>query len=321
MQTPILYIVVPCYNEEEVFPLTLNELLQKMDSLQKEDKISAQSKILFVDDGSKDGTWALICDAAKKYPAVSGITLSRNRGHQNALLAGLSYSASRCDVTVSMDADLQDDVNAVDEMLQKFAQGCHVVYGVRSDRKKDSFFKRATARGFYRFMKWMGVETVYDHADYRLMSAAAVKELLRFPEEHLYLRGMVPLVGFKSDSVYYKRGKRAAGESKYPLHRMISFALDGLTSFSVKPLQLISRIGWLLTLVGAVLLICSICGTVDWLLTSIWLVGGIQLTAMGVLGTYIGRTFRQTQQRPRFIIAASTDEEFLEYDLAQQGDR
>jgi len=234
----ILYIVVPCYNEQEVLGETAKRLFEKMKNLISVEKISDKSRVMFIDDGSKDTTWNIITELHNQNSIFSGVKLSRNRGHQNALLSGLYEASKRADVIISMDADLQDDINTVDEMLEKYYDGCDIVYGVRSDRKKDSFFKKTTAITFYRFMKFLGAETVYNHADYRLMSKRAVEGLLCFKEKNLFLRGIVPLIGFKSDKVYYERSKRFAGESKYPFRKMLSFALDGITSFSIKPIDI-----------------------------------------------------------------------------------
>lgn len=310
MNAPLLYLVVPCYNEEEVLPETSRRLEQKLKDLTQAGKIDPGSLVLFVDDGSRDRTWPQIVELHQGEGPFGGLKLSRNRGHQNALLAGLTAAAQHCDVCISMDADLQDDIDAVDEMLAKFAEGFEVVYGVRSDRTTDTAFKRTTAMAFYRLMKSMGADTVANHADYRLMGSRALKELLKFKEVNLFLRGMVPLVGFRSTSVTYKRGERFAGESKYPLKKMLAFAMDGITSFSVKPIRLITTLGFLIfsiSLVGlALLLLLKLLGhTVQgWttLMGSVWLLGGLQLLGLGVIGEYIGKIYMETKARPPFIV-------------------
>ncbi len=313
-----LYIVVPCYKEEEVLPETSRRLKEKLQTLAQSGMISADSRVLFVDDGSSDRTWEIIARLHQQDASTfSGVKLSRNRGHQNALLAGMEEAARHGDVIITMDADLQDDIDAVDRMLEKYREGCEIVYGVRSSRAKDTFFKRATAHGYYRFMQMMGVDIVYDHADYRLMSRRAVEALLSFSEVNLFLRGMVPLVGFKTDTVLYERGERFAGESKYPLKKMIAFALDGITSFSVKPIRLILNLGVVIFVVSVLILLYSLirklCGhTVSgWasLVCSIWALGGIQLLALGVIGEYIGKIYNETKRRPRYIIETVLDEE------------
>lgn len=306
----LLYIVVPCFNEEEVLPETHRRLAQKLEDLAAQNLVSAQSKILFVDDGSSDTTWQLIEALAQKDSRVAGAKLSRNRGHQNALLAGLSLAVQRCDMAVSVDADLQDDLDAIDRMVESYHKGAQIVYGVRSDRTTDSFFKRTTAQGFYKLMEAMGVETVYNHADYRLMSRRALEELLSFKEVNLFLRGMVPQLGFKTDTVTYKRAERFAGQSKYPLKKMLALALNGITSFSVKPLQLVFWLGILCGFGGlcATLfqLVLAVLGrapsTAAFVLSSLWLVCGILLTAMGVVGEYVGKIYMETKARPRFVI-------------------
>ncbi len=306
-----LYLVIPCYNEEEVLPETSKQLKQKYDALMDAGKISRDSKIVFVNDGSKDRTWELICELHAADPVFRGICLSRNKGHQNALMAGLMTVKSECDAAISLDADLQDDINAIDEMVDRFAEGYEVVYGVRSSRKKDTFFKRTTAQGFYKVMKLMGVDTVYNHADYRLMSSRALEALSEFDEVNLFLRGIVPLVGFKSTQVTYERGERFAGESKYPLKKMLAFATEGITSMSIKPIRMIAALGFLVFLASLGVLIYSIIrkiffDTVEgwaFLAVSIWALGGIQLLAIGVVGEYIGKIYLETKHRPKFIIA------------------
>ncbi len=306
-----LYLVIPCYNEEAVLPETAKRLREKYDALMSEGKITPDSKIVFVNDGSKDRTWELIEELHESDPVFRGICLSRNKGHQNALMAGLMTVKSECDAAISLDADLQDDINAIDAMVDKYAEGYEVVYGVRSSRKKDTFFKRTTAQGFYKVMKAMGVETVYNHADYRLMSRRALEALSEFDEVNLFLRGIVPMVGFKSTEVTYERGERFAGESKYPLKKMISFATEGITSMSVKPIRMIATLGLLVFLVSLGVLVYSIIrkftgDTVEgwaFLAVSIWALGGIQLLAIGVIGEYIGKIYLETKHRPKYIIS------------------
>lgn len=310
-----LYVVVPCYKEEAVLPETSRRLKEKMSALIRENRIAPSSRVLFVDDGSSDRTWEIIEQLHAQDAVFSGLKLSRNRGHQNALLAGLAQAAAQADVIVSMDADLQDDIGAMDKMLEKYASGCEVVYGVRSARKTDTAFKRLTAEGFYKFMRHMGVDIVYNHADYRLLSRRAAEALLSFPEVNLFLRGMVPLVGFKSDTVTYERGERFAGESKYPLKKMLAFALDGITSFSVKPIRMILNLGVIIFAASVLLLIYflirKLCGhTVSgWtsLACSIWALGGIQLLSLGVIGEYVGKIYNETKRRPRYIIEKTLD--------------
>ncbi len=306
-----LYLVVPCYNEEEVLPETSKRLSEKMASLRERGLISEESRVVFVNDGSKDKTWEIICDLHKENKLFRGICLSRNRGHQNALLAGLMTVKDECDAVISMDADLQDDINAIDAMVEKYNEGYDVVYGVRSSRKKDTFFKRTTAQGFYKLMKAMGVETVYNHADYRLMSKRALDGLAEFKEVNLFLRGMVPLVGFRHATVTYERGERFAGESKYPLKKMLAFAFEGITSLSIKPIRLICTLGILIFCVSIGMLIYSLIRhfmghtIAGWasLAVSIWALGGIQLLAIGVIGEYIGKIYLESKQRPRFLIS------------------
>ena len=306
-----LYLVIPCYNEEEVLPETSKRLREKYTALMSAGKIDADSKIVFVNDGSKDRTWEMICDLHKTDPVFRGICLSRNKGHQNALMAGLMTVKGECDAAISMDADLQDDINAIDEMVDRYLEGFEVVYGVRSSRKKDTFFKRTTAQGFYKVMRAMGVETVYNHADYRLMSRRALEALSEFDEVNLFLRGIVPLVGFKSTEVTYERGERFAGESKYPLKKMLAFATEGITSMSIKPIRLITTLGFLVFLFSIGVLIYSIIRkftgyTVPgwaFLAVSIWALGGVQLLAIGVIGEYIGKIYLETKHRPKFIVA------------------
>ena len=306
----ILYIVVPCYNEEEVLPQTSRLLSQQLCDLIGRGEISDKSRIVFVDDGSKDSTARIIEELHSENRLFGGVFLSKNRGHQNALLAGMMTAMGKCDVCVSMDADLQDDINAIDKMLEKYNEGNDIVYGVRSSRATDSAFKRSTAHAFYKMMSAMGAEVVYDHADYRLMSNRALEALSQFSEVNLFLRGMVPLVGFKSTTVEYTRGERFAGKSKYPLKKMLAFAFDGITSFSVKPIRLISVFGIIIFLAAAVMLIYSLIrhftgNTVSgWtsLIVSVWALGGLQLFAIGIIGEYIGKIYLETKRRPRYII-------------------
>ena len=306
-----LYLVIPCYNEEEVLPETSKRLKEKYTALMNEGKIDTDSKIVFVNDGSKDRTWEMIRELHESDPVFRGICLSRNKGHQNALMAGLMTVKSECDAAISMDADLQDDIDAIDEMVDRYREGYEVVYGVRSSRKKDTFFKRTTAEGFYKVMRAMGVETVYNHADYRLMSRRALEALSEFDEVNLFLRGIVPLVGFKSTEVTYERGERFAGESKYPLKKMLAFATEGITSMSVRPIRLITTLGFLVFLFSIGVLIYSIIRkftgyTVPgwaFLAVSIWALGGVQLLAIGVIGEYIGKIYLETKHRPKFIVA------------------
>lgn len=312
-----LCMVIPCYNEEEVLLETAARLSEKYDKLIFDGKISDNSRIVFVDDGSKDQTWPIISRLSKENVYFEGLKLSRNRGHQNALLAGLLTVKDKFDAVISMDADLQDDINAIDKMIESYSDGNDIVYGVRSNRKKDSCFKRWTAQGFYKVMKWMGAETVYNHADFRLMSRRALDALAEFSEVNLFLRGMVPLIGFKSDTVYYERSKRFAGKSKYPFRKMLSFAFEGITSLSIRPIDLIIRLGILLCAVGVGILVYALVQhflghtIAGWtsLMASIWTLGGIQLSAIGVIGKYIGKMYLETKHRPRYIIEKNTMDE------------
>ena len=305
-----LYVVVPCYKEEEVLPETSKRLKAKLTALIAQGKISPRSRILFVNDGSKDRTWPIIEELHAQDRIFSGVNLSRNRGHQNALLAGLMTAVQYADMMVSMDADLQDDIDAMDRMIDAYHEGCDVVYGVRSSRKTDSFFKRFTAESFYKLMKAMGVDIVFNHADYRLMSRRAVEGLSQFKEVNLFLRGIVPQIGYPWTTVEYERAKRFAGESKYPLKKMLSFAFDGITSFSVKPLRLILFLGGVIFALSLVMLLWTLIrwiagATVSgWasLMCSICMIGGIQLLALGVIGEYIGKVYSEAKARPRFII-------------------
>lgn len=309
-----LCVVLPCYNEEEVLVETATRLLEKYNKLTFDGVISHDSRIVFVDDGSRDKTWEIITRLSLENEFFEGISLSRNRGHQNALLAGLMTVKNDFDACISMDADLQDDIHAIDKMIESYKKGNDVVYGVRSNRKKDSFFKRTTAQGFYKVMKWLGAETVYNHADYRLMSRRALEALADFNEVNLFLRGLVPLIGFKSDIVYYERDRRYAGKSKYPFRKMLSFAFEGITSLSIRPIDLIIRLGIILCAVGFVILVYALVQhflnntTAGWtsLMASIWVIGGIQLSAIGVIGKYIGKMYLETKHRPRYIIEENT---------------
>lgn len=315
MRGNILYTVIPCYNEEEALPETARQLTEKYNALMSSGMISEKSRIALVNDGSKDRTWELICALHKENPIFTGINLSRNRGHQNALLAGLMTVKNRADMVISMDADLQDDINAMDEMIIKYKEGCDVVYGVRSSRQKDTFFKRFTAEAFYRLMNHMGANTVFNHADYRLLSRRALDGLAEFKEVNLFLRGIVPMIGYRSDSVLYERGERLAGESKYPLKKMLAFAFEGITSLSTKPIRMITTLGFLIFFISIIMLIVFITQffmglTVPgWasVIVSLWAIGGLIMLAVGVVGEYIGKIYLETKARPRFII-----ERFLE---------
>lgn len=307
----ILYLVVPCYNEEAVLPETARQLNEKLSAMMESGQIARESRVLFVNDGSKDRTWEMIEELHWNNPLFCGVCLSRNEGHQNALLAGLMTAKERADMVISMDADLQDDVNAIDRMVQEYYEGCDIVYGVRSSRKKDSFFKKFTAEGFYKVMKLLGVDIVFNHADYRLMSKRALEELEHFDEVNLFLRGIVPLIGFKTAVVEYERHERFAGESKYPLRKMLAFAFDGITSFSIKPIRLITLLGFLIFLASLVFIVVSVVlklmskTVLGWtsIVASIWMIGGIQLLCLGVIGEYIGKIYSETKHRPRYIIA------------------
>lgn len=317
MNAPILYTVIPCYNEEAVLPETARRLLEKYKTLISSGEISEKSRIAFVNDGSKDRTWEMICAFHKAEPLFTGIDLSKNRGHQNALLAGLLTVKNDADVTISMDADLQDDINAIDEMLKKYKAGCDIVYGVRSSRKKDSFFKRFTAEAFYRLMDKLGAKTVFNHADYRLMSRRALEGLAEFKEVNLFLRGIVPMIGYPSDTVLYERSERFAGESKYPLKKMVAFALEGITSLSTKPIRLITLLGFLIFLASIVMLIVFVVQfflglTVPgWpsLIVSIWAIGGLTMLSIGIVGEYVGKIYLEAKARPRFIVSQYLEKE------------
>ena len=312
-----LMVVIPCYNEEEVLPETSRRLVEKMASLVDKGLITPDSRVLLVNDGSRDRTWEMIAKLHKENPLFEGVKLSRNRGHQNALLAGLMTARGRCDISISMDADLQDDMDAMDRFIEKYNEGCDVVYGVRNKRDTDTAFKRNTALAFYKLMKGLGVDITYNHADYRLMSSRALDALAQFGEVNLFLRGLAPLVGFQSDVVTYDRSERFAGESKYPFKKMLAFAIDGITSFSVKPLRLITGVGLAIFVISLFMLLYALISwvsgktVVGWTstLASIWMIGGIQLLSLGIIGEYVGRTFEQTKGRPIYIAR-----EILEYD-------
>ncbi len=305
----ILYFVVPCYNEEEVLPETSKRLLAKLTSLVEAGKISDKSRILFVNDGSKDRTWEIISELHESDEHYSGVKLSRNKGHQNAVLAGLSKAVEFADITISLDADLQDDIDAVDRFVDEYHNGCDIVYGVRSARKTDTAFKRGTAESFYKLLSFFGVDIVYNHADYRLMSKRAVEALLQFKEVNLFLRGIVPLIGFKTAQVEYERHERFAGTSKYPLKKMLNLAIDGITSFSITPIRMVFGLGVAVLIVAFFMLInhiviaCLGRYTVTRLaLFSIWLLSGLILVSMGIVGEYVGRMYMETKGRPRFFI-------------------
>ena len=310
MQGKILYVVVPCYNEQEVLAETSKRLREKFQTLIGSGKIDEKSRIVFVNDGSKDNTWKIIEELHRQDNLFSGINLSRNRGHQNALLAGLMTAKDYADAVISMDADLQDDINAIDEMLEKYYAGNDIVYGVRSKRATDTFFKRFTAESFYKMMNAMGANTVYNHADYRLMSKRALEGLAEFKEVNLFLRGMVPMIGYPSDVVYYERSERFAGESKYPLKKMISFAIEGITSLSTKPIKMITNLGVFIFLFSFVILIYSLIRhfsgdtVAGWttIIVSVWAIGGLILLSLGIIGEYIGKIYLESKERPRYII-------------------
>lgn len=311
-----LYIAVPCYNEEEVLPDSAQKLLTKLSDMINDGKISKDSRIVFIDDGSKDKTWEIISDLHRQNCMFQGIKLSRNRGHQNALLCGLMTLRDKCDAVISIDADLQDDINVFDEMVEKFESGCDVVYGVRSKRETDTFFKRFTAEAYYKILDKLGAKIIFNHADFRLMSARALEAFSQFKEVNLFLRGLVPMVGFKSDIVTYERSERLLGESKYPLKKMLALAFEGITSLSTKPIKLISRIGLIIFLVSIVMLIyflvrffmgATVTGWAS-LAVSIWAIGGLQLLAIGVIGEYIGKIYLETKARPRYIVETYLDD-------------
>ncbi len=316
MSAPVLYIVIPCYNEQEVLPLTAPMFLKKIMDLAAAGKISPDSRALFVNDGSKDDTWKIIQSLSAENEHYQGICLSRNRGHQNALLAGLMEARDKCDITISIDCDGQDDINAMDSMVDEYAGGAEIVYGVRSSRETDTFFKRTTAQMFYKLLNSMGAETVYNHADYRLVSARALKEFANFKEVNIYLRGMFPLVGFKSTCVYYERNERIAGKSHYPLGKMLALAFNGITSLSVKPIRIITTLGVVISILSVLMILYAL---ISWIagsavtgwtsnLIAVALLGGIQLISLGVIGEYVGKIFLEVKQRPRFIISERTKE-------------
>ena len=307
-----LYMVVPCYNEEEVLHETAKRLKEKYQSLMARGLISDRSRVVFVNDGSKDKTWSIIKELHETDPEFfSGVNLAHNAGHQNAVLAGLMTVKELCDMAITMDADLQDDINTIDAMVEKYYESNQVVYGVRSARDTDTFFKRFTAEGFYKFMKVMGADVVYNHADFRLMSRRVLQELADFKEVNLFLRGMVPLIGFQSCSVYYERAERFAGESKYPLKKMLAFAINGITSFSTKPLKLITTVGTLMSVISVIAILWAIIvkiaghSELGWSSTmcSVWLIGGLQLLGLGIIGEYVGKIYAEVKARPRYIIA------------------
>lgn len=316
MNLASLYIVIPCYNEQEVLPLTAPVFLNKIENLIAQGLCSEDSKVLFVNDGSKDSTWDIISTLAEENSRFKGLKLSRNRGHQNALLAGLMYAKDKCDVTISIDCDGQDDINAMDRMLQEYYGGCDVVYGVRSKRDTDSFFKRFTAENFYKFMNLMGAETVFNHADYRLMSKRALEGLAQFKEVNLFLRGTVPLVGYKSTSIYYERNARLAGETHYPFSKMLNLALNGITSLSVKPLRYITSIGLIMAFISFLFIVWAVAARVAGHTVAGWtslvgimaMIGGIQLFCLGIIGEYIGKIYSEVKQRPKYIIEETTDD-------------
>ncbi|WP_288342513.1 glycosyltransferase family 2 protein [uncultured Dubosiella sp.] len=317
MGKPVLYIVIPCYNEQEVLPVTKPMFLNKLNHLIARGKVSEQSRILFINDGSRDSTWDLIQEFANQEEKIEGISLSRNRGHQNALLAGLMEAKDLCDITISIDCDGQDDLNAMDEMVEAYHKGADIVYGVRSKRDTDTFFKRTTAEGFYKLMNKLGGEVVYNHADYRLVSAKVLEEFSNFNEVNLFLRGMFPLVGFNSTSVYYERHERLKGESHYPLKKMLALAFDGITSLSIKPIRIVTGIGIAFSIISFLLIVYALISLIHGTVVSGWtssiivtcLLGGIQLISLGVIGEYVGKTYLETKHRPRYIISNRTYKE------------
>jgi len=323
----LLYLVVPCYNEQEVLPETARQLLEKISILVQKKKISPKSRILFVDDGSSDSTWEIIAQLHHENPVYQGVSLSRNEGHQNALLAGLMTAKRFCDMAISLDADLQDDIDAIDQMLEKYHDGCDVVYGVRDNRDTDSFFKKATAQGYYKTLKHLGAELVYNHADYRLMSRRALEALEQYPESNLFLRGIVPMIGYHSDVVYYARKERFAGTSKYPLKKMFSFAWEGVTSLSIKPISMITKLGLIIFLVSIGMLVYSVirhwmgATITGWtsLAVSIWAIGGLQLFAIGIIGQYIGKVYLESKHRPKYFIAHYLSDERIDHTKTQSG--
>lgn len=317
MGKPVLYIVIPCYNEQEVLPVTKPMFLNKLNHLIARGKVSEQSRILFINDGSRDSTWDLIQEFASQEEKIEGISLSRNRGHQNALLAGLMEAKDLCDITISIDCDGQDDLNAMDEMVEAYHKGADIVYGVRSKRDTDTFFKRTTAEGFYKLINKLGGEVVYNHADYRLVSAKVLEEFSNFNEVNLFLRGMFPLVGFNSTSVYYERHERLKGESHYPLKKMLALAFDGITSLSIKPIRIVTGMGIAFSIISFLLIVYALISLIHGTVVSGWtssiivtcLLGGIQLISLGVIGEYVGKTYLETKHRPRYIISNRTYKE------------
>lgn len=315
--SPVLYIIVPCYNEEKVLPITSKMFLNKLDELITKEMIDEKSRILFVNDGSKDGTWKIICDLAKENEKYKGISQSRNRGHQNALLAGLMEAKDVCDITISIDCDGQDDINAMNQMIEEYNNGCEVVYGIRSKRDKDSFLKRFTAERFYKILRFMGAEVVFNHADYRLVSSRVLQEFANFKEVNIFLRGMIPMVGFKSTGVYYERQERMAGKSHYSLRKMLALAFDGITSLSIRPLRIITALGLMISFISFIGVIWSVCvrlsgnSVAGWasVTSIICMIGGIQLVSIGVLGEYIGKIYLEVKARPRYIISDRTEGE------------
>ncbi|MEG1104536.1 MAG: glycosyltransferase family 2 protein [Oscillospiraceae bacterium] len=314
MKTPILYIVIPCYNEEEVLPVTAPMFKEKLLSLAKQGKIAKESRVLFVNDGSKDSTWEIIKALSEKDECFEGVCLSRNRGHQNALLAGLSVAKDNADISISIDCDGQDDINAMDAMVDEYLGGCDIVYGVRSKRTTDTWFKRTTAEGFYKVMRVLGADVVFNHADYRLMSKRALCGLFEFKEVNLFLRGLVPMVGYKYSSVLYERAERIAGESHYPLKKMLAFAFDGITSLSVKPIRIITGLGFFVSMASVIAIIITVFVKLfgftvsGWssMFCAIFFMGGVQLLCLGVIGEYVGKIYNETKARPRFIISENT---------------
>lgn len=315
---PILWIVIPCYNEKDVLPITASMFLEQLETMISKDKISSQSRILFVNDGSKDETWNIICKLAQEEEHYIGISQSRNRGHQNAVLAGLMEAKDVCDITISIDCDGQDDITAMERMVDEYLAGAEVVYGVRSKRDTDTFFKRFTAESFYKLLDKMGVETVYNHADYRLISTRVLQEFAGFHEVNIFLRGMIPLVGYKNATVYYERHERIAGESHYPLSKMLALAFDGITSLSVRPISIITGAGCVVSLIGFVGIIWAIITAIlgnavpGWasIVCIVCFLGGIQLLSLGVIGEYIGKIYLESKHRPRYIISDKTWEPY-----------
>lgn len=314
---PVLYIIIPCYNEEKVLPITSELFLKKIEELISLKMIDEKSRILFVNDGSRDNTWNIICDLAKQNEKYIGISQSRNRGHQNAVLAGLMEAKDVCDITISIDCDGQDDINAMNEMVEQYKKGCEIVYGIRSKRDTDTFFKRFTAESFYKVLNWMGAEVVFNHADYRLVSSRVLREFANYKEVNIFLRGMFPLVGFKSTGVYYERNERIAGESHYPLKKMLALAFDGITSLSIKPIRIITSVGLFISFISFVGILWSIVvqligkSVAGWasMTSIICFIGGVQLICLGVLGEYIGKIYLEVKARPRYIISEKTYDE------------